>query len=82
MSRPDHHAPPNAGSPNLVPIDIFRSVGEVAYTFLPLLSNLAQPNPNFSTWRIGHSGGDVATSNLSISFLFLFLVLLSFITDI
>lgn len=45
MGRPDKHAPPNADSPNLVPIDIFRSVG--------------QPAPNFSTWRVGHSGGDV-----------------------
>jgi len=55
MSRPDHHAPPNAGDPNLVPIDVFRSVG--------------QPNPNFLTWRIGHSGADVLdTANSTINY--------------
>eukprot|EP00026_Physarum_polycephalum_P008259 Phypoly_transcript_08339.p1 GENE.Phypoly_transcript_08339~~Phypoly_transcript_08339.p1 ORF type:complete len:334 (+),score=36.26 Phypoly_transcript_08339:470-1471(+) len=54
LARPDHHAPPQASSPNLVPIDIFRSVG--------------QPAPNFGTWRIGHSGGDVNNNNNSINY--------------
>ena len=40
MSRPDHHAPPNAASPQLVPMDIFRSVGQVIHFSPPLTSSL------------------------------------------
>jgi hypothetical protein len=81
LARPDHHAPPDGTSPNLVPIDIFRSVGQVIIgCFIPFFSCtplhnysspilnyfFIQPAPNFATWRISHSGGDV-NNNKSVS---------------
>ncbi len=50
VSRPDHHAPPDPASPNLVPIDILRSVGTVCFS--PSFSSL----PAFSTHYFAEVG--------------------------